>query len=145
MNFEWLLCINIGSSIVKKNKCALLMRDVGNGRGYACMGDFPGDTSYKKSCLPTLNATIPGSGKSPRGRHGNLTAVFMPGESHRQKSLAGYTSIGWQRVGQNWRDCVHTLAQACAALSLRGTGSIWKISVWSCCKPKTALVKLSLS
>ena len=25
------------------------MRDVGNGRGYACMGDFPGDTSYKKA------------------------------------------------------------------------------------------------
>ena len=33
---------------------------------------------------------IPESGRSPRGGHGNPTAVFLPGESHGQKSLTGY-------------------------------------------------------
>ena len=30
------------------------------------------------------------------------TPVFLPGESHRQRSLAGYKSIGSHRVGHNW-------------------------------------------
>ena len=33
---------------------------------------------------------IPGLGRSPGGGHGNpLTPVFLPGESHGQRSLAG--------------------------------------------------------
>ena len=35
----------------------------------------------------------------------------MPGESHGQKSLAGYTSIGWQRVGLNFARAVLGLQQ----------------------------------
>ena len=34
---------------------------------------------------------IPGSGRSPGGGNGNLTLVFLPGESHGQRSLAGYS------------------------------------------------------
>ena len=30
---------------------------------------------------------IPGLGRSPAGGHGKLTAVFLPGESHGQRSL----------------------------------------------------------
>ena len=33
--------------------------------------------------------SVPGSGRSPRGGHGNPTPVFLPGESHGQRSLAG--------------------------------------------------------
>ena len=33
--------------------------------------------------------SIPGSGRSSRGRHG--TPVFLPGEFHAQRSLAGYS------------------------------------------------------
>ena len=33
---------------------------------------------------------IPGSGRSSGGVHG--TSVFLPGESHGQRSLAGYRS-----------------------------------------------------
>ena len=42
---------------------------------------------------------IPGLGRSPGEGHGNpLTPVFLPGESHGQRSLAGYSqSIGLQR------------------------------------------------
>ena len=35
--------------------------------------------------------SIPGSGISPGGGHGNPTPVFLPGESHGQRSLAGYS------------------------------------------------------
>ena len=34
---------------------------------------------------------IPGLGRSPIERNGNPTPVFLPGESHGQKSLAGYS------------------------------------------------------
>ena len=33
--------------------------------------------------------SIPGLGRSPGGRHGN--PVFLPGESHGQRSLIGYS------------------------------------------------------
>ena len=37
----------------------------------------------------------PDSGRSPGGEHGNLpTPVFLPGESHEQRSLVGYSSQG---------------------------------------------------
>ena len=46
--------------------------------------------------------SIPGSGRSP-GAHWRTqqpTPVFLPGESHGQRSLAGYIqSIGSHRVG----------------------------------------------
>ena len=46
--------------------------------------------------LPAKGATgdmgsIPGSGRSPAGGNGN-PPVFLPGESHGQRSLVGYRS-----------------------------------------------------
>ena len=38
-------------------------------------------------------AWIPGSGRSPGGGHGN-PLMFLPGESHEQRSLAGYSPKG---------------------------------------------------
>ena len=38
--------------------------------------------------------SIPGSGRSPIGGHGQPTPVFLPGESHGQRSLAGYSPQG---------------------------------------------------
>ena len=35
--------------------------------------------------------SIPGSGRSPRGRNGNPLRLFLLGESHGQRSLAGYS------------------------------------------------------
>ena len=34
-------------------------------------------------------------------KNGNLP-VFLPGKSHGQRSLAGYSPLGWKRVGCNW-------------------------------------------
>ena len=36
------------------------------------------------------SGSIPGSGRSPGGGHGNPLPVFLPGESRGQRSLAGY-------------------------------------------------------
>ena len=36
-------------------------------------------------------SSIPGSGRSSGGWHGYPTPVFLPGESHEQRSLAGYS------------------------------------------------------
>ena len=44
---------------------------------------------------------IPGSGRSPRGGHGNSTPVFLPREFPGQRSLAGYSPWGSQRTGHN--------------------------------------------
>ena len=43
---------------------------------------------------------IPASGRSPGGGHGNPTVVFLPGESHVQRSLVGYSPWGcnWTRL-----------------------------------------------
>ena len=41
--------------------------------------------------------SIPGSGRFPQRRKWQLTPVFLPGEIHGQRSLAG--STGSQRVG----------------------------------------------
>ena len=38
--------------------------------------------------------SIPRSGRSPRGEHGNLLQVCLPEEFHGQKSLAGYSPWG---------------------------------------------------
>ena len=36
----------------------------------------------------------PPAGRSPGGGHDNLTPVFLPGESHGQRSLVGYGPWG---------------------------------------------------
>ena len=38
--------------------------------------------------------SIPGSGRSPGGGHGNPNPVSLAGESHGQRSLAGYSPWG---------------------------------------------------
>ena len=37
---------------------------------------------------------IPGSGRSPGGGNGKPTPIFLSGESHGQRSLAGYSPKG---------------------------------------------------
>ena len=43
-------------------------------------------------------ASTPGSGRSPGGRHGKPTPVFLPRVSHGQKSLVGYGPQGWKTL-----------------------------------------------
>ena len=56
---------------------------------------FPGGSESKESvCNVGDMGSIPGFGRSPGGGHGNPHPVFLPGESHGQRSLAGYSPWG---------------------------------------------------
>ena len=63
--------------------------------------------------------SIPGSGRFPWRRAWQLTPVFLPGESHRQRSLAGYR----HRVAKSdmteatWHACPHYVCKAGGALN----------------------------
>ena len=45
--------------------------------------------------------SVSGLGRSPVGRHGNPTSVFLPGESPWTEEPGGLQSMGSQRVGHN--------------------------------------------
>ena len=42
--------------------------------------------------------SIPGLGRSPGGRKWQTIPVFLPGKSHGQRSLVGYSPLGSKRV-----------------------------------------------
>ena len=73
---------------------------------YWCMRGFPGGTSGKEpTCQCRKHETWVRSWvrKSPWRRKWQPTPVFLPGESHGLRSLAGYSSWG-HRDGYDWSD-----------------------------------------
>ena len=48
----------------------------------------------------------PWAGKTPWKRKREPTPIFLPGKSHRQRSLEGYSPWGSQRVGHNLANLV---------------------------------------
>ena len=57
--------------------------------------DFPGGSDGKASVYNAGDlGSIPGSGRFPWRREWHPTAVFLPGASHGQSSLAGYRPWG---------------------------------------------------
>ena len=74
---------------------------------------FPGGASSKEPACQCRrhkrHGFSPWVGKIPWRRTWQPTPVFLPGESHEQKSLMGYKSKGSQRVRHDWSDlaCVH--------------------------------------
>ena len=55
-------------------------------------------------------SSIPGSGRSPGGGHGN-PPVLLPGKSYAWRSLVGLQSMGLQRVGHDRSDFTHPRTQ----------------------------------
>ena len=53
----------------------------------------------------------PWVGKIPWRREWLCTPVFLPGEFHGQRNLAGYSPWGSQKVGHNWMTHFHFLSQ----------------------------------
>ena len=53
---------------------------------------------------------IPGLGRSPGGEHGNPLQYSCLENPQGQRSLAGYKSMGSERVGHNWTS-KHSIAQ----------------------------------
>ena len=60
---------------------------------------FPGSSDGKE---PTCNAgdlgSVPELGRSPEDGNGNPLQLFLPGEFHGQRSLAGYSPWGRQEL-----------------------------------------------
>ena len=53
---------------------------------------FPGGSDGKASAYNAGDpGSIPESGRSPGEGNGNPTPVFLPGKSHGQRSLVGYS------------------------------------------------------
>ena len=61
--------------------------------------DFPGGSDDKASYYNVGDlGSIPGSGRSPGKGSGQPTPAFLPGKSHGQRSLVGYSSWGCQEL-----------------------------------------------
>ena len=68
---------------------------------YDLSSDFPSGSEIKNlAANPGDPVLIPELGRSPAGGHGN-PPVFLPGESHGQRNLAGYSPSGC-KVRHNW-------------------------------------------
>ena len=64
-------------------------------------GGLPGGSDNKESAYNAGDlGSIPGSGRSPWRKEWRPTPVFLPGESHGQRSLADYSPWG-RRVGHD--------------------------------------------
>ena len=58
---------------------------------------FPGGSVVKKpSAVRELMGSVPGFSKISWRRAWQPTPVFLPGEAHGQRSLAGYSSWGYK-------------------------------------------------
>ena len=63
--------------------------------------DFPGGSDVKASVYSAGDpGSVPGVGKIPWRRKWQSTPVLLPGKSHGQRSLVGYSPWG-RRVGHN--------------------------------------------
>ena len=70
--------------------------------GHVTLG-FPGGLDGKKSAWNAGEmGWISGLGRSPGEGEWLPTLVFLPGESHIQRSLAGFRPWGSQKVKHNW-------------------------------------------
>ena len=59
---------------------------------------FPGGSVVKNPPVNTRDmGSIPGAGRFPWTRKWQPTSVFLPGESHGQKSLTGYSPMGLRK------------------------------------------------
>ena len=66
------------------------------------MEGFPGGSVVKNLPANVGDAgLISGSGRSPRKRKWQPTPVLLPGNSHGQRSLAGYSPRVYKRVGRD--------------------------------------------
>ena len=62
---------------------------------------FPGDSAVKNLPASAGHAGLIPECKDPRRRKWQPTPVCMPGKSHGQRRLAGYSPWGHKRVGHN--------------------------------------------
>ena len=121
LKLTWLLKtqlrdMNFKNSVdLASTRCPLLSSVyilLGTRRSYAPSGwGFPGGTSREESacqCRGRKRVRFgPWFGKIPCSRKWQPTPVFLLGKFHEQKSLAGYSILGSQRVGHDWACVQH--------------------------------------
>ena len=124
-----------GSSEVQEDASSLLGEPTARGRGFshqAWQGEgFPGGASAKESACQCRRwkrwGFDPWVRKIPWKRAWQSTPVFLPRESHGQRSLVGLQSIGLQRTGHDWSDLALRQARvARMASSARASGRVSK-------------------
>ena len=54
-------------------------------------------------------SSIPGLGGAPGGGRGNPCPLFLPGASHRQRSLVGYSPWGCKESDTTEHTCMHII------------------------------------
>ena len=70
---------------------------------------FPGRSDGKEpACNVADLSSIPGLGRFPWRRAWQPTQVFLPGESHGQRSLAGYSSLAGKELDMTELLSMHT-------------------------------------
>ena len=101
---------------------------------------FPGGSVVKNPPVNTGDAgSVPGSGRFPWTRKWKPTSVFLPGESHEQKSLTGYSPWGRKSVGQNLatkqqnNKCCKLFAAVAIIRTKTGGGSSHQRAYGQCC------------
>ena len=60
--------------------------------------------------------------KIPWRRKWQPTAVFLPGKSHGQRNLAGYSSWGLKRVGHDWSNLNNSSSLLLAGILVKSSG-----------------------
>ena len=68
--------------------------------------------------------SIPGSGRLSWRRKWQPTSVLLPGESHGERSLAGYSPTGCKKVRHKWSNLASTHVSTPLAPSLLGCGLV---------------------
>ena len=89
----------------------------------------------ESACQAEDTGLIPGLRRSPGEGNGNPTPVFLPGKSHGQRSLEGYSPGGHKRVS-DWtaiyfsiyfKELVHTIMEACQVQNLTRYVECWRL------------------
>ena len=70
-----------------------------------CKGFPCGSAGKESACNVGDLGSIPGLGRSPGEGHGHPLQVFLPGESHGQRSLVGYSP--WDRKESDTTERLH--------------------------------------
>ena len=85
---------------------------------------FPSGASGKESACNAGNARdtglIPGLGRSPSRKAWQPTPVFLPGESHGQRRLAGYSPCGHKESDTTEHGCMYICIHITDSLCCRG-------------------------
>ena len=76
-------------------------------RTYPQIWGFPGSPTEDSACKTGDPGSIPGSERFPWIRKWLPTPVFLPGEFHGQRSLAGYSPWCHKELGHDWATNTH--------------------------------------